>query len=166
MLTTTTDNNGDDGLDADDDPSARQVEWLVDFLTRQLPGDKSPGKVQILKGAMRETEADRMWALRNVHPTQVMEITGIFHTWGKSRNHAVVGLVCRTKSYRSSRGPCARPRPTACGRFATCTPPRCKDNGNLQTHGKITYSRLMRVWNSRCPSLVEQSQVTNSLVNS
>lgn len=28
-------------------------------------------QVQILKGAMRETEADRMWALRGVHPSKV-----------------------------------------------------------------------------------------------
>lgn len=25
-----------------------QVEWLVDFFTRQAPGDKSPGKVRYL----------------------------------------------------------------------------------------------------------------------
>lgn len=56
------------------------VAWLVDFLGRQLPGDKSPPKVQVLKGAMRETEADRMWALRGVRPEQIAHLRSAFYT--------------------------------------------------------------------------------------
>ncbi len=58
----------------------REVAGLVEFFTHQLPGDKSPVQVQLLKGAMRETEADRMWALRGVHPDHISHLRSAFYT--------------------------------------------------------------------------------------
>lgn len=58
----------------------QEVAGVVAFLTQQLPGDKSPVKIQLLKGAMRETEADRMWALRGVDPSQVKHLRSAFYT--------------------------------------------------------------------------------------
>jgi hypothetical protein len=61
-------------------PHHLQMGELVAFLTSQLPGDKSPLRVQLLKGAMRETEADRMWALRDVPPSDVSHLRSAFYT--------------------------------------------------------------------------------------
>jgi len=58
----------------------KEVSGLVDFFTSQLPGDKSPVTVQLLKGAMRETEADRMWALRGVLPEHIIHLRSAFYT--------------------------------------------------------------------------------------
>ena len=58
----------------------KEVGGLVDFFTTQLPGDKSPTTVQLLKGAMRETEADRMWALRGVLPEHISHLRSAFYT--------------------------------------------------------------------------------------
>lgn len=57
-----------------------QVTWLNSFFVKQQPGDKSPGKVQILKGAMRETEADRLWGLLGVPPSTVHHLRSAFYT--------------------------------------------------------------------------------------
>lgn len=58
----------------------KEVGGLVEFFTSQLPGDKSPVTVQLLKGAMRETEADRMWALRGVLPEHISHLRSAFYT--------------------------------------------------------------------------------------
>lgn len=56
------------------------VAGLVDFLGRQLPGDKTPLNVQRLKGMQRETEADRVWALLGVRPEQIAHLRSAFYT--------------------------------------------------------------------------------------
>lgn len=59
---------------------SEQVTWLNSFFVKQQPGDKSPGKVQILKGAMRETEADRLWGMLGAPPSKVHHLRSAFYT--------------------------------------------------------------------------------------
>jgi len=58
-----------------------RVRWLVDdFLPSHQPGDHVPKHMQLLKGCMRESEVDRVWALSNMPMNRVHHMRSEFYT--------------------------------------------------------------------------------------
>lgn len=58
-----------------------RVEWIRnEYLARHSPGDAVPKEIQLLKGCMRESEVDRVWALSR------MPMNRIFHMRSKFYN--------------------------------------------------------------------------------
>ena len=58
-----------------------EVEWVrVEYLEKHKPGDSLPVKIQLLKGAMRESEVDRVWALSNLDVKRVHHLRSKFYT--------------------------------------------------------------------------------------
>eukprot|EP00923_Selenidium_pygospionis_P048291 GHVN01083153.1.p1 GENE.GHVN01083153.1~~GHVN01083153.1.p1 ORF type:complete len:478 (+),score=70.82 GHVN01083153.1:43-1434(+) len=50
------------------------------YLNERIPGDATPKDIQQLKGMVRETEAERMWALRGVSSLDVHHLRSSFYT--------------------------------------------------------------------------------------
>jgi glucosamine-6-phosphate deaminase len=58
-----------------------QIEWLrEEYLKKHTPGDGIPKDIQMLKGCMRESEVDRVWALSNMPMNRVHHLRSKFYT--------------------------------------------------------------------------------------
>lgn len=58
-----------------------RVAWLLnDYLPNHSPGDAVPKDMQILKGCMRETEVDRVWALSKMPMNRIHHLRSKFYT--------------------------------------------------------------------------------------
>ena len=57
-----------------------RVDWLLDeYLAKHQPGDAVPVVMQLLKGCMRESEVDRVWALENAHESNPPHALQVLH---------------------------------------------------------------------------------------
>ena len=57
------------------------VEWVrLEYLEKHTPGDAVPVKMQLLKGCMRESEVDRVWALSRMPMDRVHHLRSKFYT--------------------------------------------------------------------------------------
>ena len=57
-----------------------KVEWLRDeYLAKHQPGDAVPKEMQILKGCMRESEVDRVWALSKMPMNRIHHMRSKFY---------------------------------------------------------------------------------------
>jgi len=57
------------------------VEWVrTEYLDKHTPGDAVPLKMQLLKGCMRESEVDRVWALSRMPMDRVHHLRSKFYT--------------------------------------------------------------------------------------
>lgn len=51
---------------------AEKVQWIKhEYLAHHQPGDAVPKDMQLLKGCMRESEVDRVWALSRMPMNRV-----------------------------------------------------------------------------------------------
>ena len=57
-----------------------RVDWLLGTLRGFRPGDAMPKELQLLKGCMRETEVDRVWALSRMPMTRIHHMRSKFYT--------------------------------------------------------------------------------------
>jgi len=58
-----------------------RVRWLLEeYLPHHQPGDSIPKDIQILKGMMRETEVDRVWAASKMPMNRVHHLRSKFYT--------------------------------------------------------------------------------------
>jgi len=57
-----------------------RVDWLLATLRSFRPGDAMPKELQLLKGCMRETEVDRVWALSRMPMSRVHHMRSKFYT--------------------------------------------------------------------------------------
>jgi glucosamine-6-phosphate deaminase len=58
-----------------------RVDWLLkEYLQNHKPGDHVPKEIQLLKGCMRETEEDRVWALSRMPMDRVSHLRSKFYT--------------------------------------------------------------------------------------
>lgn len=59
---------------------ARVENLLTSYLAAHRPGDAIPKEMQLLKGCMRETEVDRVWALSNMPMNRIHHMRSKFYT--------------------------------------------------------------------------------------
>ena len=60
---------------------SERVNWLLnDYLPNQHPGDAVPVNMQLLKGCMRESEVDRVWALSKMPMNRIHHMRSKFYT--------------------------------------------------------------------------------------
>ena len=58
-----------------------KIVWVRDeYCMNHIPGDAVPPLIQLLKGCLRETECDRVWALSDVSSTNVHHLRSHFYT--------------------------------------------------------------------------------------
>ena len=58
-----------------------RVRWLLeDYLPKHHPGDAVPKEMQLLKGCMRESEVDRVWALSRMPMNRIHHMRSKFYT--------------------------------------------------------------------------------------
>lgn len=57
-----------------------RVDWLLSSLNSMRPGDAMPRDLQLLKGCMRETEVDRVWALSRMPMNRIHHMRSKFYT--------------------------------------------------------------------------------------
>lgn len=58
-----------------------KIEWIrIVYLTDHKPGDSVPKEIQLLKGRMRESEVDRVWALSRMPMDRVFHLRSKFYT--------------------------------------------------------------------------------------
>ena len=58
-----------------------RVKWLLeDYLPNHHPGDATPEAMQLLKGCMRESEVDRVWALSKMPMNRIHHMRSKFYT--------------------------------------------------------------------------------------
>jgi hypothetical protein len=58
-----------------------RIQHLLDvYLVNHRPGDAIPKDVQLLKGCMRESEVDRVWALSNMPMNRIHHMRSKFYT--------------------------------------------------------------------------------------
>ena len=57
------------------------IEWVrTEYLDKHMPGDAVPLRMQLLKGCMRESEVDRVWALSRMPMKRVHHLRSKFYT--------------------------------------------------------------------------------------
>lgn len=60
---------------------AERVMWLLEeYLPKQQPGDHVPREMQLMKGCMRESEVDRVWALSRMPMNRIHHMRSKFYT--------------------------------------------------------------------------------------
>jgi hypothetical protein len=58
-----------------------RVDWLItEYLPNHSPGDAVPKEMQMLKGTMRESEVDRVWALSRMPMNRIHHMRSKFYT--------------------------------------------------------------------------------------
>ena len=58
-----------------------KIEWIRnEYLMKHKPGDSVPKEMQLLKGSMRESEVDRVWALSRMPMDRVYHLRSKFYT--------------------------------------------------------------------------------------
>jgi len=58
-----------------------RVKWILDdYLANHHPGDAVPKQMQLLKGCMRESEVDRVWALSKMPMNRIHHMRSKFYT--------------------------------------------------------------------------------------
>ena len=58
-----------------------RVQWLLtEYIANHEPGDSIPKDIQLLKGCMRESEVDRVWALSNMPHSRIHHLRSKFYT--------------------------------------------------------------------------------------
>ena len=57
-----------------------RVDWLRVALQERVPGDAVPRELQLLKGCVRETEVDRVWALSSMPMARIHHMRSKFYT--------------------------------------------------------------------------------------
>lgn len=61
-------------------PLRDTVQWIQEYLAAATPGEKDIPTIQLLKGALRESEVDRLWTGHGVAPTHIHHLRAKFYT--------------------------------------------------------------------------------------
>jgi len=56
------------------------IDWLKTYIVTSAPGEKDEPRVQELKGAIRETEVDRMWKIHDQPENHIIHLRSKFYT--------------------------------------------------------------------------------------
>ncbi|CAM6002110.1 unnamed protein product [Sphagnum balticum] len=59
---------------------AQLIALRDDYLSKHQPGDAVPADIQLLKGCIRESEVDRVWALSSIPNNRVYHLRSKFYT--------------------------------------------------------------------------------------
>lgn len=60
---------------------AERISWIQNsYIPSIPPGEKDSPKIQQLKGTIRETEVDRMWAIHGINTTHITHLRSKFYT--------------------------------------------------------------------------------------
>src|SRR5690606_12670026 len=63
------------------DQLKQTIRWLKDdYFPSKQPGDSDTAQIKLFKGMLRESEADRLWSLKNVPLKNITHLRSKFYT--------------------------------------------------------------------------------------